>query len=48
MTKWFRYVVHADVPKFLANGWSATDSLQGTHHGAHAVLMVWEGDHEPA
>jgi len=35
----FRYVLHADVPRFLEQGWQATPALQGTHHGEYSVLM---------
>jgi hypothetical protein len=29
----FRYVRHADVSRFSAEGWQATPALEGTHHG---------------
>lgn len=45
--KWFRYVPHAHVESFLARGWSIDDDLSDTHHGQHAVLMIWKGEHEP-
>jgi hypothetical protein len=35
----FRYVRHADVPRFTAEGWQATPALEGTHHGEYSVLM---------
>jgi hypothetical protein len=35
----FRYVCHADVPRFVAEGWQATPALEGTHHGEYSVLM---------
>jgi len=35
----FRYVRHADVPRFTAEGWQATSALDGTHHGEYSVLM---------
>jgi hypothetical protein len=35
----FRYVRHADVQKFEAEGWQATPALDGTHHGEYSVLM---------
>jgi hypothetical protein len=35
----FRYVLHADVPRFEAEGWLATQALDGTHHGEYSVLM---------
>ena len=38
-TEVFRYVRHADVPRFAAEGWQATPALDGTHHGEYSVLM---------
>ena len=38
-TEIFRYVRHADVPIFTAEGWQATPALEGTHHGEYSVLM---------
>ena len=35
----FRYVRHADVPRFAAEGWQATPALENTHHGEYSVLM---------
>ena len=35
----FRYVLHADVPRFVEEGWQATPALDGTHHGEYSVLM---------
>jgi hypothetical protein len=35
----FRYVRHADVPKFTAEGWEPLPALDGTHHGEYSVLM---------
>ena len=35
----FRYVRHADVPKFTAEGWELLPALDGTHHGEYSVLM---------
>jgi hypothetical protein len=35
----FRYVRHADVHRFTAEGWEPLPALDGTHHGEHAVLM---------
>ena len=37
-TEVFRYVRHADVPKFTAEGWELLPALDGTHHG-YSVLM---------
>jgi Holliday junction resolvase RusA-like endonuclease len=36
----FRYVARGDVAEYESRGWRALDSLDGTHHGDHAVLMV--------
>jgi hypothetical protein len=35
----FRYVRHADVPRFAAEGWEPLPALNGTHHGEYSVLM---------
>jgi len=35
----FRYVPHADVPRFAAAGWELLPALDGTHHGEYSVLM---------
>jgi hypothetical protein len=35
----FRYVRHAEVPKFAAEGWEPLPALDGTHHGEYSVLM---------
>ena len=35
----FRYVRHADVPRFAAEGWEPLPALDGTHHGEYSVLM---------
>jgi len=35
----FRYVQHADVEKFRAQGWELLPALDGTHHGEYSVLM---------
>jgi hypothetical protein len=35
----FRYIRHADVPKFAAEGWELLPALGGTHHGEHSALM---------
>ena len=45
---WLRYVPHPQMLKFLALGWSISDELHGTNHGNYAVLMIWEGENEPA
>jgi hypothetical protein len=38
-TEVFRYVRHADVPRFTAEGWQATPAPDGTHDGEYSVLM---------
>jgi hypothetical protein len=45
--RWLRYVPHAEVEKYLAKGWLIEDDLKKSHHGYHAVLMIWAGEHEP-
>jgi hypothetical protein len=35
----FRYVRHAEVPKFMAEGWELLPALDGTHHGEYSALM---------
>jgi hypothetical protein len=35
----FRYVRHAEVPRFLAEGWELLPALEGTHHGEYSTLM---------
>ena len=35
----FRYVRHAEVQRFTAEGWELLPSLDGTHHGEYSVLM---------
>jgi hypothetical protein len=35
----FRYVRHADVPRFRAEGWELLSALERTHHGEYSVLM---------
>jgi hypothetical protein len=35
----FRYVRHADVQRFTAEGWEVLPALDGTHHGEYSVLM---------
>jgi hypothetical protein len=42
----FRYVPHADVPKFSAEGWELLPALDGTHHGEYSALMRWRVDHD--
>ena len=39
----FRYIPLGEVGKWLALGWQITDDLVDSHHGAHAVLMKFEG-----
>lgn len=45
---WLRYVPHAQLLRFLATGWAISDELHGTNHGEYSVLMIWEGEGEPA
>jgi len=35
----FRYIRHADVQRFAAEGWEPLPALDGTHHGEYSVLM---------
>ena len=35
----FRYVQHADVHKYTAEGWELLSALDGTHHGEYSALM---------
>jgi len=35
----FRYVRHAEVPRFMAEGWELLPALDGTHHGTYSALM---------
>ena len=35
----FRYVRHADVHRYTAEGWELLSALDRTHHGEYAVLM---------
>jgi hypothetical protein len=35
----FRYVRHADVPRFAAQGWERLPALDNTHHGEYSALM---------
>ncbi len=47
MTTWFRHVPNHRVSEFEAKGWKVVHDLNDCHHGAHAVLMTWEGVGEP-
>lgn len=47
MIEWLRYVPLADVAAYLAKGWAFRDDMADSHHGAHAVLMIWKGEGEP-
>ena len=42
----FRYVRHADVPKFRAEGWELLPALDGTHHGEYSALMRRRGEQD--
>jgi hypothetical protein len=35
----FRYVQHAEVARFVAEGWELLPALEGTHHGEYSALM---------
>ena len=35
----FRYVRHADIQRFMADGWEPLPALDDTHHGQYSVLM---------
>jgi MT-A70 protein len=35
----FRYVLHADVARFEAEGWERLPALDGTHHSEYSALM---------
>jgi len=35
----FRYVRHADVERFMADGWERLPALDQTHHGEYSALM---------
>jgi hypothetical protein len=35
----FRYVRHAEVPRFTAEGWELLPALDGTHHGEYSALL---------
>jgi hypothetical protein len=35
----FRFVPHADIPRFTAEGWELLPALDGTHHGEYGALM---------
>ncbi len=45
-TEVFRYVRHAEVPRFAAEGWERLPAIEGTHHGEYSVLMR-RGRHVP-
>lgn len=47
MITWFRYVARGNVDEMQAKGWKVVHDLNDCHHGAHAVLMTWEGVGEP-
>ena len=42
-----RFVRHEDVEGYEKQGWEWTSALVDTHHGEHAVLMIWPHDTEP-
>jgi len=43
---WFRYVRHADVQKYAAEGWTYAADL-GPTHGLWSVLMQWSRSGSP-
>ena len=43
---WFRYVRHADVSKYAAEGWTYAADL-GPTHGLWSVLMQWSRSGSP-
>lgn len=47
MIQWLRYVSHAEVESFKAQGWVLSNDLKGTHHGVFSVIMVWTGQGVP-
>jgi hypothetical protein len=44
--KWFRYVRHHDVGRFICSGWFPVSDL-GPTHGVYSILMQWGGLVEP-
>lgn len=45
--KIFYYVPKPMVQDYMALGWLAHGSLEGTHHGHHSTLMEWTKDNDP-
>jgi len=43
----FRYVRHGQIQSFIAAGWVAHRSLEGTHHGDWSALLEWPHDEPP-
>ncbi len=43
-----KYLTLILVAQYLAQGWKLEDDFADCHHGRHAVLMIWEGENEPA
>jgi hypothetical protein len=37
----YRYVPHDKVLAYAWIGWHIADTLRGTPHGQHSILMVW-------
>lgn len=46
MTRWYRYVRHADRAKYEALGWTFAADL-GPTHGRWSSLYRWTGEGEP-
>jgi hypothetical protein len=42
-----RFVTHEKVEAAVALGYEWTSALTDTHHGEHAVLMIWPHDTDP-
>jgi hypothetical protein len=38
-----KYVRHNEIAEHLRAGWAIRDDMQNTHHGRHAVLMIYTG-----
>jgi hypothetical protein len=43
----FKYVRRADVPRFLAAGWTVCQISSISHHEIYAVLLEWAKPGEP-
>ncbi len=45
--QWLCYVTFEDVTDYEAKGWRVSGPLGG-NHGHYSILMIWEGQGEPA